>query len=100
MPHNLPNSNETSTADVLAELARAKAVFQMRAIATVLGAPSIIRDVDGDGLMLTVEPLQFLRVVEGSADRADPPSGSVRAVCFAHQLHAASANGKVIQDHD
>ncbi|KKW92660.1 hypothetical protein YP76_06920 [Sphingobium chungbukense] len=91
MSHNLPNSNETSTADMLADLARAKALFQMRAIAAVLGAPAIIRDVDGDGLMLTVEPLQFLRVVEGSADRADPPSGSVRAVCFESVSHEGAS---------
>lgn len=36
-------------------------------------APHLIRDVDGDGLMLTVEPLQFLRVVEGSAGAVDTP---------------------------
>lgn len=28
-------------------------------------APHLIRDVDGDGLMLTVEPLQFLPMPEG-----------------------------------
>ena len=54
------SGSHVSSSQVLAELNRAKALFQMRAIATAMGCPSIIRDVDGDGLMLTVEPLQFI----------------------------------------
>ena len=52
--------SHVSSDQVLAELNRAKALFQMRALATAMGCPSIIRDVDGDGLMMTVEPLQFI----------------------------------------
>ena len=73
-PHD---AGSHSPAQVLADLAKVKSLFQMRQIATVMGCPSIIRDVDGDGLMLTVEPLQFIpagRTQEGAG--VDTPSGS------------------------
>ena len=69
--------SHVSNGQVLADLNRVKALFQMRALATAMGCPSIIRDVDGDGLMLTVEPLQFIpagRTQEGAG--VDTPSGS------------------------
>ena len=59
------------------EGSRPASVSKMRALATAMGCPSIIRDVDGDGLMLTVEPLQFIpagRTQEGAG--VDTPSGS------------------------
>ncbi len=69
--NRLPQKDGASqpTGQVLAELNRAKALFQMRALATVMGCPTLIRDVDGDGLKLTVEPLQFFpagRTQEGA----------------------------------
>ena len=76
-PAPVPTSAGSHSADVLSDLAKVKALFQMRAIATVMGCPSIIRDVDGDGLMLTVEPLQFIpagRTQEGAG--VDTPSDS------------------------
>lgn len=68
------------TGQVLADLNRVKALFQMRALATAMGCPSIIRDVDGDGLMLTVDPLKFIPIASGrnpqAGARVDTPSGS------------------------
>ena len=69
--------SHVSNGQVLADLNRVKALFQMRALATAMGCPSIIRDVDGDGLMLTVEPLKFIpagRIAGGAG--VDTPSGS------------------------
>lgn len=33
---------------------------KLRALAEAMGAPCIVRDVDGDGYLLTLEPLQFI----------------------------------------
>lgn len=82
--------SHVSNGQVLADLNRVKALFQMRALATAMGCPSIIRDVDGDGLMLTVEPLQFIpagRTQEGAG--VDTPSGSSAAqlIPLSHEAH-------------
>jgi len=65
-----PQSSLPDTNAVLRDLNRAKVAFQMRALATAIGCSSIIRDVDGDGLMLTVEPLQFVQPVGSPAGGA------------------------------
>lgn len=79
MSHQIREKDGASItpAAIVADLNRVKVLFQMRALATAMGCPSIIRDVDGDGLMLTVEPLQFIpagRTQEGAG--VDTPSGS------------------------
>ena len=57
-----PQSSLSDPRAIVSDLNRAKVLFQMRAIAAAIGCPNIVRDVDGDGLMLTVEPLQFFAV--------------------------------------
>lgn len=80
--------SHVSAGQVLADLNRVKALFQMRALATAMGCPSIIRDVDGDGLMLTVEPLKFIPIASGRHPQegagVDTPSGSSANVSPVH----------------
>ena len=57
--------SHVSSGQVLAELSRTKALFQMRALAAAMGAPCIVRTVDGGTHLLTVEALKFIPAHEG-----------------------------------